>query len=235
MIEGLNKAASALGNGFSNMGRIANNLANVDTPGFKRDLPFSEVLDEENNIMLSQFTDHHQGDVYYTNNPLDLALTGQGFFTVDTGNEVLLTKNGKFKISEDGYLVNSQGYKVLGQSGEISVGEYLNEEDQKITVTKEGEIIFGKHNIDTLKISVVGDLRDLTKAEASTFRHPTGDFQTAEETEFSIAQGYLENSNINPVIEMEAMIQQTKDYETAAKIIQALDTSLGQANEIGKV
>jgi len=235
MIEGLNKAASALGNGFSNIGVVANNLANIDTAGFKRDMPFSEILTKEGDIVLQQFTDYQQGDILYTNNPLDVALTGEGFFTVDSGNGTQLTKNGKFQISEDGYLVTSQGYKVLGENGEISFDEFMADQDQTIKITKEGEILFGKHNVDKLQIVKVEDTRDLKKVEGSCFVLAQGDFFPAEENEFSIQQGYLESSNVNPVIEMEAMIQQTKDYETAQKIIQALDSSLNNANEIGKV
>jgi flagellar basal-body rod protein FlgG len=235
MIDGLDKAASALGNGFNNMGVIANNLANINTTGFKKDLPFSEVLSEENGIILQQFTDHKQGDILYTNNPLDVALSGEGFFTLETEGGTRFTKNGKFQISDDGFLVTTQGYKVMGESGEINLEEYMSEQDQDITITKEGDLIFGKNHVDKLLISKVDDINDLKKVEGSCFILEEGGSFQAEEDEYAIQQGYLESSNVNPVIEMEAMIQQTKDYETASKIIQALDTSLKDANEIGKV
>ena len=75
----------------------------------------------------------------------------------------------------------------------------------------------------------------MKKTEGSSFRLASGNYESVESEEFQIAQGYLESSNVNPVIEMEAMIQMSKDYEAATKMVQALDRSLQQASEIGKV
>ena len=135
MIEGLNKAASALGNGFSNIGVVANNLANIDTAGFKRDMPFSEILTEENQIILKQLLIISR-EIFFIPQSFGCGSYREGFFTVDTGNGTQLTKNGKFQISEDGYLVTSQGYKVLGESGEINFDEFSSDEDQTIKITK---------------------------------------------------------------------------------------------------
>lgn len=235
MVEGINSASRALCNGMSNISVVANNLANINTTGYKRDLPFAEMLGAEGQVYYEQYTDHQQGDVVYTNNPLDVALSGEGYFTIDTGTELQFTKNGKFKLSEDGYLVTQLGYKVLGEGGEISLSEFQLDKEQQIRITKEGEIFVGKTSIDTLQISKINNVNQLKKTEGSSFILYGGDYETVEEGEFQIAQGYLESSNVNPVIEMEAMIQMSKDYESATKMVQALDRSLEQANQIGKV
>lgn len=86
-----------------------------------------------------------------------------------------------------------------------------------------------------MQISKINNVNQLKKTEGSSFILYGGDYETVEEGEFQIAQGYLESSNVNPVIEMEAMIQMSKDYESATKMVQALDRSLEQANQIGKV
>lgn len=235
MIEGIQLASQALNNGMSNLSVTANNLANINTTGFKRDLPFAEMLDAEGQVYYEQYTDHQMGDIVYTNNPLDLALSGEGYFTVDNGQETLFTKNGEFKLSVDGFLVNSLGHKVLGQGGEINLGEYKLDDNQQIRITQEGEILVGKHSVDTLQIAKISDIRDLKKTEGSCFRLSAGSYESPEEGEFKVSQGYLESSNVNPIIEMEAMIQMSKDYEAATKMIQALDKSLEEANQIGKV
>ena len=236
MIKGIYTAARGLNIGFKNMGVVANNLANLNTTGYKRELPFSEMLDQMNNSQVRQFTDYQQGEMVHTDNPLDIALVGDGFFTVETENgETQFTKNGKFMLSEDGFLITTTGQKVMGENGEINLNEYKTQENQQITITKNGEIKVGNTEVDSLLISKIEDKNNLKKVGGSSFILEHGDYETAEEDEFEVAQGFLENSNVNPVIEMESMIQKTKDYETSQKIIQSIDKSLEESNEMGRV
>ncbi|MHB9041890.1 MAG: flagellar basal body rod C-terminal domain-containing protein, partial [Melioribacteraceae bacterium] len=171
-----------------------------------------------------------------TANPLYLAITGKGFFAVKNDNgEIELTRNGRFKISDEGFLVDSSNQKVLGKNGPISMEDTMQNKDSKILVTKNGEIKIGDKTVDTLLIMNVGDPTQLVRANESNFTADGQQNFAASENDYGISQGYLEGSNTNAIEEMEAMIQLNKEYESAQKIITALDQSLGQANEIGKV
>ncbi len=236
MIKGIYTAARSLEYKVKNIDVIANNLANLSTTGYKREVPFSEVINQMGDVQVKKVTSQRQGDVLQTANPLDLAITGKGFFAVKNDNgEIELTRNGRFKISDEGFLVDSSNQKVLGKNGPISMEDTMQNKDSKILVTKSGEIKIGDKTVDTLLIMNVGDSTQLVRANESNFTADGQQNFAASENDYGISQGYLEGSNTNAIEEMEAMIQLNKEYESAQKIITALDQSLGQANEIGKV
>jgi len=236
MIKGIYTAARSLEYKVKNIDVIANNLANLSTTGYKREVPFSEVINQMGDVQVKKVTSQRQGDVLQTANPLDLAITGKGFFAVKNDNgEIELTRNGRFKISDEGFLVDSSNQKVLGKNGPISMEDTMQNKDSKILVTKNGEIKIGDKTVDTLLIMNVGDPTQLVRANESNFTADGQQNFAASENDYGISQGYLEGSNTNAIEEMEAMIQLNKEYESAQKIITALDQSLGQANEIGKV
>lgn len=236
MIKGIYTAARSLEYKVKNIDVIANNLANLSTTGYKREVPFSEVINQMGDVQVKKITSQRQGDVLQTANPLDLAITGSGFFAVKNDNgEIELTRNGRFKISDEGFLVDSSNQKVLGKNGPISMEDTMQNKDSKILVTKNGEIKIGDKTVDTLLVMNVADSTQLVRANESNFTADGQQYFAASENEYGISQGYLEGSNTNAIEEMEAMIQLNKEYESAQKIITALDQSLGQANEIGKV
>lgn len=236
MIKGIYTAGRSLDHRIKNIDVIANNLANLGTTGYKREVPFTEVLNSFGEKSIRKVTSHMQGDILQTSNPLDLAISGQGFFVIKNENgEKELTRDGRFNLNEEGFLVNANNQKVIGQNGEISVEESLLAKDPVINVTKSGEIRIGEHTIDTLLILKSDNPEELTRGGGSNFLMGDEDLKAAEEGSYQISQGFLEESNTNPIMEMESMININKEYETAQKIIAALDSSLGQANEMGKV
>jgi len=236
MIKGIYTAARSLEYKVKNIDVIANNLANLSTTGYKREVPFSEVINQMGDVQVKKITSQRQGDVLQTANPLDLAITGKGFFAVKNDNgEIELTRNGRFKISDEGFLVDNSDQKVLGKNGPISMEDTMQNKDSKILITKNGEIKIGDKTVDTLLIMNVADSTQLVRANESNFTADGQQYFAAPENDYGISQGYLEGANTNAIEEMEAMIQLNKEYESAQKIITALDQSLGQANEIGKV
>jgi flagellar basal-body rod protein FlgG len=110
----------------------------------------------------------------------------------------------------------------------------LNKETE-ITVTKEGEIRAGDEILDHFLIAQLDNHSHLKKVNATNFVYEDGNFQEAASSDYQVLQGYIEESNINPVIELENMIQTNSDYEAGYKMMQSLDDSLGKANEIGKI
>lgn len=236
MIKGIYTAGRSLDHRMKNIDVISNNLANLGTTGYKREVPFTEILNQYGDVSVRKVTSQVQGDVLQTSNPLDLAISGNGFFTVKgEDGQLELTRDGRFKLSDEGFLINSNGQKVIGQNGEISIEESLLEKDPTINITKSGEIKIGERTIDSLLIVNVENSEDLIRGGGSNFLLNDTEYKTAEEGSFQVSQGFLEESNTNPILEMESMISINKEYETAQKVIAALDTSLGQANEIGKV
>jgi flagellar basal-body rod protein FlgG len=187
-------------------------------------------------VGVRNITSQEQGNLVKTSNPLDLALTGKGFFVLkgdDGGTEI--TRDGRFKISPDGLLVSDDSMPVMGQNGIISLEDSLVENNSEIKVNKDGEIKIGDRTIATLLVVDVDNSSTLTRAGNSNFKVENQGYQVASPNEYAISQGYLEEANTNPIEEMEAMIQLNKNYESAQKVINALDQSLQQANDIGKV
>ncbi|MBI5730130.1 MAG: flagellar hook-basal body protein [Ignavibacteriales bacterium] len=236
MIKGIYTAGRSLDQRIKNIDVIANNLANINTTGYKREIPFSEIIDQYDNVKIRKLTSQQQGEILQTSNPLDLAISGDGFFAVKNpeGN-IEFTRDGRFKINDEGFFVDGLGRKVMGKNGEISVEETLLAKETAIRVGKGGEIKVGEKVIDTILVLNVNDASGLIRTSGSNFSAEGQEYTPADEGSYSISQGYLEEANTNPIIEMEAMIQLNKEYEAAQKIISALDSSLGQAIEIGKI
>jgi len=214
---------------------ISNNLANLSTIGYKRDITFSKVLLDKQRVTLDKKTEFDQGDFVNTGNKLDVAINGDYFFAVTDGENTYYTKNGKFSLTEDGYLVDSDGFKVLGRGGEITINDDTFEKEKLIKISKNGEIKIGNTFIDKLMIVDIPDKNKLMKVGGSKFVLEDGFFNNAEEENYEILQGYLEESNVNPVIEMEEMISLSKNFESIQKIIRNYDEILNKANEIGRV
>ncbi len=214
---------------------IANNLANLDTIGYKRDITFTRVLQDRQHVTIKKKTEFQQGDLVNTDNPLDVAINGNAFFAVTDGQNTYFTKNGKFHLTTDGYLVDSDGMKVLGKGGEIFINSDIFRKEKDIKINQKGEISLGKTSIDQLLIAQIPDEDKMIKVSGSKFKLPDGLYEPADESSFTVMQGYLEESNVNPIMEMENMITMSKNFESIQKVIQNYDEVLGKANEIGKV
>ncbi len=235
MVKGIYMAARNLDSKVKNIQIIANNLANISTTGYKREIPFSEIMSRFETDHKKQITDHNQGELLQTANPLNMAISGEGFFVLQTDNGYEMTRNGNFKISEEGFLINDQGFKVMGKKGEINVLEFALENDRSFSVANNGEITMGKMIVDELLIGRIDESQEVLRKEGLNFAFEDGDYFPADNNTYEIFQGFLENSNINPVLEMQAMIFNNKDFETTQKVINAFDQSMEKANEIGKI
>ncbi len=260
MKRGLYTASTGMTTQMQRMDVISNNLANVNTTGFKRDdvtiRSFDDIMIERLNEPKDAYgapyfndqigelgfgvtidkvtTDFTTGSHIMTESPLDFALDGDAFFTIsvpqkDGSEKEFYTRNGSFKLSSDGYLVTSQGYKVIGQNGPINLGEYQSVP----SVAKNGEIVIDGEVVDKFKIVSFEDNNELRKT--------TDDFYDVTEKsvmvnkEFTVRQGYTETSNVNSVREMVEMITLQRNYEANQKSIQTADTIMGKvANDIGR-
>jgi flagellar basal-body rod protein FlgF/flagellar basal-body rod protein FlgG len=221
---------------------IANNLANVDTPGFKQDVPtfqarFAEAIqqgqaqagDQSINDLgggvkvIEIETDHSAGLLKETGNELDLAINGKGFFHVKgEDGERYLSRSGAFVLDTQGRLVTQNGHRpVLDQSGrEIVLSPGL-----PVAISSDG-FISQAGTIYALGLSQPQAVGELVKVGNNLFK-PLGNVQPLTLAERNIRQGYLEMSGANPVRQMMAMIETTRAFEANTRMIQNQDTMLG--------
>lgn len=213
---------------------VANNLANVNSNGYKRDVMFSEVMKSNNKSSVKNqiATDFSQGDLRQTNNPLDMAISGPGMFTIDDGNQTAYTRDGHFTRGSDGFLQTSSGKPVMGQAGWIDLGRGLGSVGE-VRIGTGGDVHVDDELIDTLEISYFGKQSDLKKVGANLFTAKPGAIDHRIE-EPKIMQGKIEGSNVVAVHEMVELIELQRNFQTSQKALQALDNAVGKAaNSIG--
>ena len=217
------------------METVAQNIANVDTTGYKKDsLTFQQYLipqdvvnpDPDGRVMsaLSSFnTDHSQGNFLKTENPLHVAVDGTGLIALE-GN--LYTRRGDFTKDSNGYLVTSSGVKVLGAKGPIRLP------DGTIAVSQSGEITVNGTPVDTMKVKDLAEATALSKVGESAFTST----QIGTQSKSLLKQGYLEKSNVDSMKEMVNMIQTLREFESYQKAIQTFDAAAGKVNnDIGRL
>ena len=233
MIKGIFQSAKSLQACNKNMEKVANNLANINTTGYKREGMFSEILSSMTGPKIRSVVDTSQGELFTTSNPLDMAINGEGLFVLQSENGYEFTRNGSFRISDEGFLVNEEGKKVIGKNGEIDLSSFLNGEDAKISVSKNGEIQVNDTPVSELLVVKIDDFEK--RKTGLNFNATENIMDFVQQDKYEILQGYLEESNVNPILEMENMINISKDYESAYKMITYLDGTLEKANELGKL
>jgi len=220
----------------------SNNLANLNTTGFKKEaLHFNQILDSQfalanqidNESDIANVEDvminYSQGELRATNNPLDVAIDGKGFFAIQTPDGERYTRNGNFKILENGQLVTAEGNPVLGMSKTI---ELLPGE---VKINEKGEILQNGVLVDQLKIVNFEEPYPLQKQGEGLFNLTKNAVETNNENNVTIHQGYLEESNVNPIAEMVKLITISKIFQAGQRSIQNQDRTLEKlVNSVGK-
>ena len=206
---------------------VANNIANANTAGFKSEMILmSEVdLPSDPTTQLSYVQDFatardfSPGTLRPTGNDLDLAIQGNGFFAVQTPEGVRYTRVGRFQLDQNGTLVTSQGYPVLAGGGPVTI----NPDDGPINVAEDGSISTDLARNGQL-LAAVGklDVVDFANRQALT---PSQDNlfdaggQAPAAATGKVAQRMLEDSNVNPIVEMTSMIEVTRNYQAVQRFI----------------
>ncbi len=235
MIKGIFLAGRSMDSKFKSIEVIGNNLANVNTNGYKKAMPFTEVISQFDKVKIEQATNYSQGNFTATGNPLDLSVNGDAFFAVQGLDGMDFTRSGKFSIADDGFLINDQGNKVLGSNGPINLNSYLLDKNQDVKISKSGEIRIGGNYVDKLLMVKLDPSDKFARKDGTNFSSADGRYFQANEGDYQLNQGYLEQSNVNPIEEMTNMIKVHNEYDSASKMVTFLNQSLSEANEIGKV
>ena len=246
MIKGIYTSEASMRPKMARMEVIANNLANINSTGFKKDRVFFEMLQESGaasdgrndltGIVMRQSVDLTPGSLQPTGNTFDLALEGSGFFAVETPHGLRLTRNGHFHLAPDGSLVTAEGFRVQGENGDLVVPNIEKLQQGSITVNEAGELLSDREPLARLKIVDVARPDQLRKDHESLFiPAPDQPTVTIPHDQRHVRQGFLEESNVDGIEEMIAMIELSRSFETDQKIIQSQDATLDRSMEIGRV
>lgn len=274
MMRGIYTGASGMKAQMHRMDALSNNLANVDVTGYKRDTSVSKAFPEmmirrvnDDGVYKFPFgsadtspvvgklgtgveyneshTVFSQGELQQTENPFDLALDGEGFFSVQTPQGERYTRNGSFNLSSEGILVTKNGEPVLGENGPINIKENNFVIDKKGNVYENStfagdpqRLVSMEENewentelVDTLK--VVEFPRDrFLKKQGDSHWIDTEESGAARQVDLGrdtkVEQGFLENSNVNPVTEMVRMIEVNRAYEANQRVMKTQDSITGE-------
>ena len=204
---------------------ISNNLANINSNAFKKDIiSFDQVL----NIINSSTTDFTPGPLHYTGNKLDIAIDGSGFFKIQTAQGIRYTRNGSFGINSEGLLVTQKGDAVLGKNGSINI------RGGNIKIGSDGAIELDGVSVDNILVVDFAQSENLRKEGMSYYIYEGEEKNIFDAKDITIQQGYIENSNVNPTEEMIKMIETLRAFESAQKVIQAMDElNRKMVNDVG--
>jgi flagellar basal-body rod protein FlgF len=233
---------------------LANNIANVGTPGFKQDLPIFRVSAPsqdplaastgtgEDSTAIQEIqpytppfdyrTDFSTGALQKTGNPLDLALVGNGFFVIRTPEGERYTRQGSFRLNDEGVLCSQDGYPVLGQGGEIAI------DGRQVAVGQDGSIEVDGQQVAKLRLVNFSAPENLRKVGSSLFVNAaeSGANQESEATDVQVDQGFIETSNVNAIRAMTDMIECLRVSEAYQKVIRSADEATAQTiNDVGSV
>lgn len=257
MLKGLYTAYTGLRNEQYRMDIMTNNLANSSTVGFKKEGSTSQSFDSVLAYKLNDTTDvgnmpkrigynnpgvkigevynnFEQGSFQITDNTYDMALSGEGFFTIEFKNKAGVTSTkytraGDFTLNSDGFLVTKDGDYVLGNAGRIRL-----DTNADTTIMKDGTITQNGAEVAQLRITDFEDYNYLVKY-GETYYEPVEGYRT-KASQAEVFSGYLEASNVQVVSEMVDMINITRAYESNQKILQTYDSTLDVAvNQLGRI
>ena len=239
------------------MASIANNLANVNTTGYKRDIlafrdtfelyAHDQMIEPVSNLRARKMfpepqhmarprialalTDFQQGPLKVTGAPLDVAIAGDnGFFKIMTPEGELYSRNGHFRQTAEGLLITEQGFPVMGDGGEITLPPGV----RNYTIAEDGRIFADGNQVGQITLVSVDNPGNLEKAGHNMYKPRQGTTVNEEDPDYSrvyMAQGFLEAPNVDAVYEMVNMIEAQRQFEAYAKVMQTSEAIDKQASE----
>jgi len=220
---------------------IGHNLANINTPGYKRDkIGFEAMLAGTTNQVPQNTTadpilqkdqmyiDYSAGLTSPTGNSFDLAIEGDGFFVVESPEGMAYTRQGNFHLNATGELVTVDGYRVQGQGGPVQI------KGSNIEIGNNGEITADGTRVGAISIVDFPQPYALKKIGSALFQ-PENNQIVSQNATGQVKQGYIEGSNVEVITEMVLMIQASRDYESYSKVIKGFDDMNAKAVDLGRI
>jgi flagellar basal-body rod protein FlgF len=202
---------------------VANNVANMSTPGYRgQNMVFSEYLAEPHNkddqirmvLDYGQFENTESGPLTQTGAPFDVALQGPGFFAVQTQQGTMYTRDGSFQISADGTLVTGSGDPVQGAGG----GEIVIPKDARdVKIDRNGNVSTEQGQVGQIGIMEFANVQTLKQAGNGYY---SADAPGAPAQNTAALQGMIEGSNVKPVVEMTRMVQILRNYQATQQMLE---------------
>lgn len=255
MIRSMYTSVSAMINLEKKQSIVTNNIANINTSGYKSEQLISKSFGEIKLIDSNRYTDkganynigslnpgvkideiytdYGQGNLIKTDNKTDFAIEGNGFFEVeDLNGNKFYTRDGVFRINEQGYLVTSAGYYVTGNNTSNDATERIYVGNSKLLLNKDNELNIQGQGTFKFNIVEFENLKNLINVGENVYKG-----EGALESLNSIArQGYKEGSNVDIIDQQNQLIANLREFEANQKITQSVDSILRQiASEIGTV
>lgn len=245
MNRGFFLAASAMMIQERRLNSVSNNLANINTPGFRKERmavgSFNEVLNlrirgldrsvigSVENLQTIATIEHYfdQANVTATQNPLDVAIIGEGFFEVMLNGQPMLTRSGNFSIDAQGFLVGNGNVRVQGDRGDIFLGtDRIQIDDYGVITTENGQFI------DQLRLVSVEDLTSLRLQNNGLFVSDT----PVMRVNGRVLQGSLEGSNVELTSQLTSMMEIQRHFQSVANALRVIDRLNERAvNEIARI
>jgi flagellar basal-body rod protein FlgF len=230
MSDPITAAYSALQSRLNMVDVIANNLANAQTSGFKKD--FAHILESEQGFDTATTVDLSPGDMVPTGHGLDAAIDGSGFFAVQTSSGIRYTRAGSFIVNADGDLVTKDGMKLLSNSNSpINVG------DGQVAIQDGGVVTVDGNETAQLKIVNFRNAHNLEKEGLYRFKWNGAANDVVDVPEPRVKGGYLEASNVNAVDEMVHLMSAYRDFESVQRTMKTMMTDMNSRliQELGKL
>jgi len=201
---------------LSEMRSIANNIANASTTGFRSEgMTFSEYIKDVGpnapSLSLSQgaslLTSMEQGALAQTGGPLDMAIEGDGFFLIETPDGERLTRAGNFSSNGEGDLVTPDGFRVLDAGG---APVFVPQGVGQIGIAADGTLSADGNPIGQVGVVIPNDPLTMVREDGVRFRADAG-YEPAPDPH--VLQGFLEDSNVDPILQISRMIEVQRAYE----------------------
>jgi flagellar basal-body rod protein FlgF len=219
-------AASGLRARMESLDLLANNVANASTAGYKADREFYGLYagqDEDDRgdgpstmpVIERPWTDHTQGTLHRTGNPLDLALDGHGFFAVNGPTGPLYTRNGSFRLAGDGRLITSEGYAVRNRGGAPIVLDAMRD----VQIAADGSITQDGKAIGQLEVVDFNSMGGLAKQGSAYFRVADPTLRPSAPSGITVAQGQVEGSNTGSAEAAVRLVGVMRQFEMLNKAV----------------
>ena len=215
---------------------LAHNLANLRTVGFRsEEVKFDELIKPGNGFGAepvsmasegSSFLSTKTGELTQTGNPLDMAVTGDAYFGFQGPNGVVYTRDGRMRVNQAGTVETLTGYPLVDAGG---AQIQIDPNGGALTIARDGMITQGGRQLGAVGLFTIPQAAKLTRFDTSGVIPDQGAQPALDFSQVGVMQGFVEGSNVNPVLEMTRLIELQRAFESAANLVQSNERSMSEA------